>query len=149
MSHEAASAPAVKTRLCELAVGLYGWLYAGYFGLVLLDIVYAGTLRAGIDPSLSERIFRDISDFLLFPFALLVITGAIVLTVAAGHPRSRNLLAISWLLLVAAVPVALFMGSTLDELGLGPTVRLLLMGLGSMLAMAGVVQFCRAESAPD
>jgi len=149
MSHAAQSAPAVETRLSELAVGLYGWLYAGYFGLVCLDIVYAGTLQAEIDLSLSERIFRDISDFLLLLFALLVIAGGIALTVAARRPGPRNLLLVSWLLPVAAVPVVLVMGSTLNESGLGPSVRLLLMGVGSMLAMLGVMRFCRAGSAPD
>ncbi len=142
---EANSVPAIRGRLGQLVVGLYGWLYAAYFGLVVLDGVYARMLRNDLDPTVTERIFTEISDFLLLPFAVLLLLGAVAFITVARYRGPRNLILISWLLPVISIPLYLVLGPSLEASGLGPGVRLLMSGLGSALVMVAVLQFSRSE----
>lgn len=132
--------PAVRFRQ-GIFVYLYVWNYAVYFGLVVLDSAYAGQLNAAVEPAIAAGIFSEISDFLLIPFSILILSGAAACGVAGKQPRVLHPLMISWLLLFALIGIQPLLGSLLDSSGFGTGVRLLTVGVGAGLAMAGVIRF--------
>jgi hypothetical protein len=128
-----------RLALERLLAGVYAWLYAVFFGLVVLDVVYAGTLRAGLGASVADGILSEISDFLLLPYALLVLAGVLALSVGWPVRGVRYLLAISLLLPAAALVIAAVFGPALEAASLGSAIRLLVCLGGSVLAMIGCV----------
>ena len=69
----------------SLALGAYAWVYAVTLGLVLLDTVYSRTLLANSGTADPAEIFNEISDFLLFPYALLILAGAVALMLGGRY----------------------------------------------------------------
>lgn len=140
------SLPAIDRFLRRLTVGLYGFVYAFYFGLVTLDSVYSRLLQADMDPSETAGIFREISDFLLVPFGFLLLAGAAAFAAAVKCPRAVNLIIVSWLLPIAALGMVQYFGTAIDAAGFSTAIRLLTAGAGSVLAMAAVSRYRDSEA---
>jgi hypothetical protein len=138
----------VDRFLRQPMVALYGFVYAFYFGLVTLDSAYARLLRAELDPVSTDRIFPEISDFLLMPFGLLMLTGAAAFGAALEYPRALYPIMISWLLPVAALGAYQFSGAALDASGFGTVIRLVTAAVGAVLAMLAVSRFRTADFRP-
>lgn len=131
--------------LRRIAVGLYAWLYAVYFGLVVLDVIYAGNLRVELDSAAVNGIFNEISDFLQFPFGLLIICGAAAFGATLRHSRAANLILASWLLPIGLLAVYLSSGGLLESSGLGTGLRLLVVASGSVLSMTALCRYVVAR----
>ena len=126
--------------LPRLLLGAYAWLYAVCLGLVVLDGVYARALRADQDPAVVNRIFIEISDFLLLPYATLGLAGGLVLLVGWRLRVIRTLVPISLVLPVLAMAAAAAFGAALDAASLGGAIRLLTFLSGSVLALLGLIR---------
>ena len=121
-------------------VAVYAWLYAMSLGLVVLDGVYARQLRAELDSAVTASIFSEISDFLLFPSALLILSGLLALVVAWRVIPVRLLVLVSLLLPLASLLMLALFGPAIESAGFGPATRLLINALGSVLAMLGMMR---------
>lgn len=128
-------------RWPTLMVNVYAWLAAVAFGLVVLDVIYSRLLLASFTPDQANGIFNEISDFLLFPLGLLVLTGLVALVAGHAAGSAARLVLASWLVIVGSVPLAILLAPLLDAAGLGALVRLALSGLASVLAMLGALRF--------
>lgn len=135
----------MNDRLRHLAVSFYSWIYAVYFGLILLDVAYARELGAEFDAAPTAGIFSEISDFLVFPFGLLFLSGFAALGAALKHTDVVTLLLVSWVLPVVLLTLNFYLGPALDSSGAGTALRLLTFGLGSVLAMLAFRRFLDAE----
>jgi hypothetical protein len=134
--------------LGDWIVSFYAWLFAATFGIVLLDVVYAGTMRTLAEPDVSARVFTSVADFLLIPLGLTVLAGVAAALVAAERRLARNLVVASLLVILAPIPVLVLFGSELAAAGAGTPLRLGLGACGSLLAMAAARAFV-IDAAPE
>ena len=144
--------PAVSTRVPTrtwpgcLALGAYAWLYAAMLGLVVLDILYARALGALPRPAEFAGIFNEISDLLIFPYALLMLSGALALGLAWRDLGPRRLIQASLALPVLALVGALMLGPALGAAGLGTWIRLGASLAGSILGMLALIRFLARQT---
>ena len=113
-----------------LVVGVYAWLTAVTFGLVLLDIVYAGLVPD------AARALSEAADF-----QVLAALGAIGLSWNSRAARSylMSSLAIIFLGFFVYMLLSPFLQ---DGLSLGTGIRIILSGSVSVLAFMGFYRFC-------
>jgi hypothetical protein len=137
-------------RLRELLAGVYAWIAAVFVGATFLDVMYAGALPKVLDPARSAAIFSDVADALLLVgfAAALAAVGAIA--AAWTRPAARNLLIISLLVfgLEFAAPAVMSSLVRIAEAAvIGPWLRILPVGLASILASAAVFELARVKEA--
>ena len=143
--HESAVLRPLRFGLPDLGLAAYAWLQAVAFGLVIVDILYAGSLAGAVDSAVSAGIFNEISDFLQWPLVLLVLGGGLASVVVRAERLALRLVLASWLLLLAGIPLAMLFGPALDATGTGPLLRLALTGSASVLALAGLIEHYRVR----
>ena len=136
---ESQAGRSARSGLPRLLLAAYVWLYAFCVGLVVLDVVYARELRAGLDAEDSWRIFHEISDFLLVPYALLGLAGGLTLLFGWHLAEIRRVVPVSLVLPLLALALAVAFGPMLEAASLGSVIRLLTMLAGSALAMLGLL----------
>ena len=119
-----------------LVIGLYAWLTAVSFGLVLLDIVYAG-LVPDAATALSEA-----ADFQLLVTSLMVLAalGAIGLSWNSRVLRGFFILSLAIIFFgfLAYIPLSSFLQ---EGSSLGTGIRIILSGSVSVLAFMGFYRF--------
>jgi hypothetical protein len=123
---------------------LYAWLTAAFFGVVLLDLVYSHSLRDVVPAQDVASVFSEVADTLLCIGGVLVLTaiGAIALSWRVG--AARNLLVVSLLIVsfefLAPVFFSQLVANT-PEPTISPWIRLLPIGIASLLAFSGFYKF--------
>ena len=127
----------------DFLAAAYSWALAVFFGMVLLDVVYARLLDRVAGFSARTSVYSSVSDFLLLPGGLVILLALAAIAVSWRVPPARNLLLLSLLVLAGefVAPVFLFPVLRTDgsaPLGIGPLLRLVPMGLASLFALAGV-----------
>lgn len=121
-----------------IIVGSYAWLTAVSFGLVLLDIVYAGLV-----PDASTA-FSEASDFLLFINVLTMLAALGAIGSSMEVKAARNFLVTSLIILILSFPLHMLLSSILENgSSFGPVIRIILTGSVSILAFAGFYIYCR------
>ena len=123
-----------------LVVGLYAWLTAVSFGLVLLDIVYAG-LVPDAATALSEA-----ADFQLRVNFVTVLAALGAIGLAWRSRVSRNFIISSVTLIFLGFFAYMLLSPFLrDGSSLGRGIRILLSGSVSVLAFMGFYRFHSSE----
>ena len=134
--------------------GFYAWSISVFFGAVLLDVVYSRLVQTSVSGGKESSIFHDVSDFLLLIGGVMVLSGFIAVVSSWNVPASRNLFALS-LLVVGGSEIVLpnillpvlrtSAGSVVPSLA--SLLRLLPILLASFLAIVGLQwQFPRDRS---
>jgi hypothetical protein len=115
-----------------LIVGLYAWLATISFGLVLLDILYAG-LVPGAPAALSEA-----ADFLLLVNALTIFAALGAIGLSWELKSARYFLVASLVVIVFGFIIHMLLSPLLKESSsLGTGIRMILAGSVSVLAFLG------------
>jgi hypothetical protein len=121
-------------------IALYAWILTIFFGMVLLDIIYANLVPE------AKAAFSAVSDFfLLVGFAtLLLAAAAIAFSWANGAARNLLIASLFVLLLEFAIPIFLspFIRAA-QGLAIGPWLRIIPTGAASLLALLGMQQYAR------
>ena len=113
-------------------VGLYAWLAAVSFGLVLLDIVYAGLVPE------AEVAFSEVADFLLLVNAITILAAFGAIGLSWKSKASRNLLVASFAIIILGFLAYMLLSQFLqDSSSLGTGIRITLAGSVSVLAFIG------------
>jgi hypothetical protein len=121
-------------------VGLYAWLATLSFGLVLLDVVYAGLVPEATT-ALSEA-----ADFLLLVNAVTILAALGALGLAWRSRTARNYLIASLTVIVLGfLAYALLAPSLPDGSALGTWLRIGLAGSVSVLAFMGFYKYRNDE----
>jgi hypothetical protein len=130
------------SSLGRLLGGVYAWLAAVFFGSVLLDVVYSSLLRdAG--GGLGQSVFGEVSDFLLVLGAPMLLAALAAIASSWSTPAARNffLASLGALSLEFIGPILLFrvLGTSPSSplQPISPYIRLLPLGLASILALGG------------
>ena len=119
-----------------LVVGLYAWLTAVSFGLVLLDILYAG-LVPNATIALSEA-----ADFQLFVNAITVLAALGAIGLSWRSRVARNFLISSLTIIFLGFLAYMLLSPFLrDGSSLGVGIRIILAGSVSVLAFMGFHRF--------
>jgi hypothetical protein len=137
--------PARRLLLPRLAAGIYAWLYAVLLGLVVLDVVYASELQAGLEASEIAGVFNEISDFLLIPLALVLLSGMAAWIVCWHNRAVRYLVPVSLALPLLALLLVAAAGSAIEQANLGSSLRILTFLAGSLLAMRAAIGSAPAD----
>jgi hypothetical protein len=131
----------------SIVVGFYAWTSALFFGSVLLDIVSSNTLKDVLGASVSKAAFSEAADFLLcINFGLLLAAiGAIAFSWKA--PLARNLFIASLLVFIFEFIAPIFFQFLLrvQDLAIGPWLRIAGNGLASFLAFTGLWMYFRGK----
>lgn len=112
-------------------VGLYAWLAAVSFGLVLLDIVYAGLVPE------AEVAFSEVADFLLFVNAITILVALGAIGLSWNSQASRNFLVASLAIIILGFLAHMLLSQFLQDSSLGTGIRMILAGSVSVLAFMG------------
>lgn len=131
----------VPSPVGSLLVGFYGWVVSALFGAVLLDIVYASTMRGVFDTAEAAPVFSAASDLLLFLVGLAVLAAIGAIASAWQSIQARNLLVASVLVIVAELFAPIVLRPLLLESNAGTWVRLLGSGSASVLGLLGLNRF--------
>ena len=116
----------------HLVVGLYAWLAAVSFGLVLLDIVYAGLVPE------AAVAFSEVADFLLFVNAVTILVALGAIGLSWNSQASRNLLVASLGIIILGFLAYMLLTQFMQESSsLGTGFRIILAGSVSVLAFMG------------
>jgi hypothetical protein len=135
-----------QTGLRSLLAGSYAWMVAVFSGAILLDVVYANRLDDLLATAERASLFAGISDLLLLVGAATVL--AALTAIAVSWPSksamilfiaSLTALSLEFMLPVFAAPFL----NIIQELGAGPWLRLLPVGLASILAIAALQRYAR------
>jgi hypothetical protein len=131
-------APNTSTGIIgPLVVGVYAWLAAVSFGLVLLDIVYYG-LVPDAATALSEA-----ADFQLLVNSITVLAALWAIGLSWNSRTARNFLISSLAIIFLGFFVYMLLSPFLqDGSSLGTGIRILLSGSVSVLAFIGFHRFC-------
>ena len=115
-----------------LIVGLYAWLATISFGLVLLDILYAGLVPEA-PTALSEA-----ADFLLLANALTIFAALGAIGLSWKSKSARNFLVASLVVTILGFIVYMLLSPFLkDSSSMGTGIRIILAGSVSVLAFVG------------
>jgi len=119
-------------KTCAFIVGLYAWLTSISFGLVLMDIVYAGLV-----PEAAET-FREAADFQLHVNSIMIIAGLGSIWLSWNSSTARKFLLLSLGVIILGFFVYMFLSPFLEEnSSTGATIRIVLYGFVSVLAFMG------------
>ncbi len=107
--------------------GFYVWSISVFFGAVLLDVVYSRLVQTSVSGGKESSIFHDVSDFLLLIGGVMVLSGFIAVVSSWNVPASRNLFALSLLVVGGSEIVLPTFCSQFCEPRLDPLFRPLLL----------------------
>jgi hypothetical protein len=130
---------------------LYAWSAAVFLGAVLLDVVYS-SLLGDAGGAFLQSVYRQVSDFLLIIGAPTFLTALAAIALSWDSRPARNLFLISLLFLSLEfiLPVMLLpvLRTPPDSvaLGISPYIRLVPLGLASILALTA---FCTLFREPE
>ncbi|MRS04607.1 hypothetical protein EG832_15525 [bacterium] len=119
-------------------VGLYAWITTIFVGAILLDIVYARFIPQ------AKFGFLDTSDFLLLIGFVTFLTGFVAIAFSMKSIVVRTLLIASLLVLSIEFIVPTFIPHimSIDQINdLGPWLRIIPVGLSSILAFLSIYKF--------
>lgn len=123
----------------SLAVGSYAWIVAIFFGMILLDVAYAKSLRGSSGMATVATVFSDVSDYLLLVGALAVLTGLSAIVLSWNSRWARNCLIGSLLVLATEFLVPVFLAGNVP--GSGHWIRITINAAASILAFLGAYSF--------
>lgn len=122
----------------HFVVGLYAWLAAISFVLVLLDIVYAGLV-----PDAATAL-RQAADFMLQIDAIRLFAALVAIGLSWNSLAARNYLVASLAIIILGFLVYMLLSSLPQgSSSLGPLIRIILAGSVSVLAFMGFYKSCR------
>lgn len=131
-----------------LVPGFYAWMAAVFFGAILLDVAYANRLNGVFKAAETQGVFAKVSDLLLL-LGFVTILAAILAIAFSWRARTSRYLLIASLLAVLLEFLIPFILSpfvqAVEHLGIGPWLRLFPSGLGSILAIGGLIYAPRQE----
>jgi hypothetical protein len=132
----------IQKHLGSFLIGLYAWVLAISFGMVLLDILYTRLVPG------ATFAFSEVSDFLLL-ISLVTLIAAIVAIAFSGKSKAvRSFIIASQLILLLEILIpAFFYMFKLNEqsLAIGPWIRIILSGVASILAFIGLYRYNRQK----
>lgn len=131
--------------------GMYSWIVTIYLGAVLLDMVYSRLLRELVRADV-QTVYSEVSDLLLLFTGLTLLAGVLAVGFAWNNTRARNLFAAS----LGAILLAWFLAFALliplsrttpesGILSLGPLIRLVPLGLASVISLLGFRSLSRSS----
>lgn len=127
-----------KARPGAFFVGLYAWLAAMFFEAIVLDITYSRLV------SQRATAFSEIADFLLMIGFVTFLAGLVAITFSWKSIFARDLFIASLLVFSLEFIMPIF-ASQFIEHGLlndvGPWLRIVPVGLASILAFFGIYNF--------
>ena len=133
-NYHAISTFAIKSVI----VGSYAWLAAISFGLVLLDMIYAGLVPD------ASTVHNEASDFLLFVNTLTALTAIGAIGSSMDIKSSRNFLTASLLIIISGFLINITPSAVSWNYSYsGQIIKVLLTGSVSILAFAGFYKYCR------
>jgi hypothetical protein len=130
----------------SLLVMLYGFAVITLFGVTLLDMVYAATIRDAIDPAQAAPVFSEVSDFLLLVVGATVLAALTAIGGAWQVRAARNLLLASGASLVVLLLAPAILSPWVLDVRTGLWLRLLLNASTSVLGLLGLCRFYSARS---
>lgn len=136
----------ILNRIGYLIVGFYTWIVTIYFGAVLLDIDYANSIPEARVAASESADFLLLIAFVTF----LAAVGAIIFSWKSS--AARNYFVASFLILIFEFLIPLFFSQIIKAIpgaGAGTSIRLIMNGMASMLAMIGLYKFIRTGSITD
>jgi len=139
-----------RAGFAPLVVGLYAWLVAVFFGGILLDIVYSNSLSRTLDASATATVFSGVSDLFLRIGFVVFLSAIGAIASSWRSAAARNLLIASLLVLSLEILIPVFLFPFLrnaPDSGIGPWLRIIPSGLGSILAFAGLRNYDRQRTA--
>ena len=130
----------LQKHLGSFLIGLYAWVLAISFGMVVLDVLYARLVPG------ATFAFSEVSDFLLLISLVTLIAAIVALAFSRKSKPVRNLIIASQLILLLEIFIpAFFSMFRLNAQGLviGPWIRIMLGGAASILAFIGLYRYNR------
>lgn len=130
----------IPNRLSVFFVGFYAWIVTVQFGAVLLDIIYSKLIAD------ATAAFSEVADLLLLFSTITVISAIAAITFSWKSRIARNYLTASVVILLLQFFVPLFFAQLMSNVYgsvLTTTIRILITGSVSVLAMIGLYQFSR------
>ncbi|MDE3090625.1 MAG: hypothetical protein KGJ80_14705 [Chloroflexota bacterium] len=131
----------VPSPVGSLLVGFYGWIVIAFFGAVLLDTVYAKTIRDVLDSVEAATVFSEASDFLLVMVALAALAALGAIGSSWQSTLARNLFVASGVLVIAEPLAPIALRPLLLESNAGLWLRLVLSATASVLGLLGLYKF--------
>jgi hypothetical protein len=119
-------------------IGFYTWIVTIYFGAVLLDVVYANSVPESTAAPSESADFLLLIAFVTFLAAL----GAIIFSWKSSAARIYFIA--SFIIWIFEFLMPLFFSQLIKGTqGAGTSIRLIMNGMGSILAMIGLYKFFR------
>ena len=129
-----------QKSLGSFLIGAYAWVLTIFFGMVLLDILYANQAPE------AAGAFSTIADFLLLIGFVAFLSAMLAIVLSWRSPAARNLLIASLLLMLLEfmIPALSFqLILSMPELAIGPWLRIIPTGIASILALIGMQKYAR------
>jgi hypothetical protein len=129
---------AFQKRLGSFLVGLYVWVLAISFGMVLIDILYA---RLVPDATIA---FSEVSDFLLLISLATLLLAIVTLAFSRKSRAASNLIIASQLIFLLEFLIPAFftlLGLNMQGNPIGPWLRITPCGAASIVAFIGLYQY--------
>src|SRR4030042_5856980 len=131
-------------RFRLLILGFYAWISGLFVGTILLDMAYAKILRSVLEFSNRSVVFNEISDTLLCIGFLLILSAILAIVVSWKSPVPRNLF-ITSLIFFSSEFLLPFLFSFIKLSHDISWIRLMPVGMASMLAIIGLYKSYRSE----
>jgi len=130
----------IPERISPLIVGFYAWIVTVFFGAVLLDISYARLVPE------ATAAFSEVSDFLLIIYFVTLVAAVGAIAFSWKSSVARAYFIASLVILVLELLVPLFFSQLNDKpgSGLATTIRILINGMASILALLGLYKIYKA-----
>jgi hypothetical protein len=127
--------------LGSLAAGFYTWIVTLFFGAIFLDVVYSNLLGHFVETSQTEKVFSEVSDFLL-RIGFITLLGALgAIGFSWKSVIARNFFIASLIVLFVEFLAPAFLSE--EALNSGYWIRLIINGTASVLAIIGFYKFYR------
>lgn len=132
----------LQKRLGSFLIGLYAWVLAISFGLVLLDVLYTRLVPG------ATFAFSEVADFLLLVSLVTLIAAVVALAFSRKSKAVRNLIIASQLILLLEIFIPTFFSMfklNMQALAVGPWIRVILSGAASILAFIALYRYNRQK----
>jgi len=129
-----------QKHLGSFLIGLYVWVLAISFGMVLLDVLYARLVPG------ATFAFSEVADFLLVISLVTLIAAIVALAFSRKSKAVRNLIIASQLILLLEIFIPAFFSMfrlNAQGLAIGPWIRIILSGAASILAFIALHRYNR------
>ena len=130
----------IQEKISSFFVGFYTWIVTVFFGAVWLDTVYSNLI-----PEASAA-FSEVSDFLLLIGFVTFLAAVGAITFSWKSSTARNFFIASLVIMLFEFLIPVFFSQLIKDTqgsGLTATIRIIINGMASILALIGLYKFYR------